>query len=75
MSRKDNIERFQKMKELSRLKAELHKRNALSYLPWNKLNTDEDTWGKIIHYGELGYSIYQMIKTINQPQAEAEEPA
>lgn len=75
MSRMNNIEKLQKMKKLSELKAELHKQSALGYLPWNKLNTNEETWSKIIHYGELGYSIYHMLKNISPQQTESQEPA
>jgi len=58
----DNIERLNRMKELSKLKAELHKRNALSYLQWTGNDKEDDTVRKVIQYGEIGYSVFQFIR-------------
>ncbi len=64
----NNIERLQKLKELAQLKAELHKKNALGYLPWNRNSVDEETWSKVFRYGEIGYSVFQFFKNASDTQ-------
>ena len=68
----DNIERLQKLKELAELKAQLHKKNALDYLPWNQNAQDEETWDKVFQYGKIGCAIFQFVKNSNAEQQEAE---
>ncbi len=67
----DNIERLQKLKELAELKAQLHKKNALGYLPWNQTTQDEETWDKVFQYGKIGYAIFQFVKNSNAEEQES----
>ena len=59
----NNIEKFQKVKELSRLKAEWHKREMQSYFTLAKYeNLLSPKWRTVLEYSDVGILLIKAIK-------------